>query len=456
MNLTLFLIVIGAISVACIWIGRQASKEVKTNDDYFLMKRNLKIVPLVLTFLATQVGGGTIMGSSQEAFDKGWIVLLYPLGTCLGFFALALGIGKKWKELGVSTTAEIFEKVYQAKFLRTFASAVSIITLFLILVAQGIAAYKFFYALGFKSDWIFITFWGVLIAYTTMGGFKAVVKTDVLQASFVIGSLLLALIFFKAPSASLSLEPVTLAVSKLNFPWISWLLMPFLFMTIEQDMGQRCFAAENSRTVKISTILAGIFFMGICLIPIYFGVMAKKLAFVPFGSGSVLMMFINQNTPMIVSTLFMGAIFMAIVSTAVSLLSSIGSNIAFDFLGRYNMQDKRKVAFSKGVTLLCGLSSLLIVFYFDNIVNMIIFSYELSVCALCVPTVIGLISKKPSRYGAIVSSIVGFLSLILFKIMGNFFLYQLISLGLSLSAYYVGAGVANRIIARHKKEQLLS
>ena len=69
------------------------------------------------------------------------------------------------------------------------------LSLFFILVSQGIAAKKFFITLGLENPFFFIIFWSVLILYTVMGGFKAVVYTDVLQAGFILVVIAITFIF---------------------------------------------------------------------------------------------------------------------------------------------------------------------------------------------------------------------------------------------------------------------
>ena len=54
-----------------------------------------------------------------------------------------------------------------------------------------------------------------------------------------------------------------------------WLLMPLLFMVIEQDMGQRCFAGASPEIVSRASFLAGICTMIICIVPVFFGSLAN-------------------------------------------------------------------------------------------------------------------------------------------------------------------------------------
>ena len=72
----------------------------------------------------------------------------------------------------------------------------SVFTLFLILTAVLIAGRKLFYSLGFTQDVFFILAVIAFIAYTSQGGLKAVVYTDLLQISFIIFIFIVTSFFF--------------------------------------------------------------------------------------------------------------------------------------------------------------------------------------------------------------------------------------------------------------------
>ena len=433
MNITLFLSVVVLLTCAYVWIGKRASNELETTDDYFLMGRKLSLFPLMFTLLATQLGGGTLLGAAQEAYSKGWIVLLFPLGSCLGLFVLGIGFGKKLRDLNVSTLAEVFEKIFLSQLLRKIASILSMLSLFFILVSQGIAAKKFFITLGLENPLFFISFWSVLIIYTVMGGFKAVVYTDVLQAGFILVVIAITFIFADFSNIQTARELSTLSFEFSQVPWTAWLLMPLLFILIEQDMGQRCFAAKKGGSISIATISSGILLMACSSFAIYFGIVGKELGISISNNESILLSTVEALCNPTVVTLFVAALFMAVVSTADSLLCSISSNLTCDFMKSKN------VSFSRFLTLLIGIGSLALTFIFDNVISMLVLSYELSVCILFIPTLLAILLKQPSKQGAVTSIIAGSLSFIFLSYYSVGFPKELLCLGISLSSYLFGS-----------------
>src|SRR5688572_12044172 len=147
MNVSLFISMLFCLQLFYWLIGQKASKKVQGKEDYFLAGKGVTLYPLMMTFLATQVGGGLILGSAEEAYQWGWPVLLYPLGQALGLIVLGSGIGSKLAQFKISTVAELFEVVYGSLALRKVASLLSVVSLFMILVAQLVASHKFLVSL---------------------------------------------------------------------------------------------------------------------------------------------------------------------------------------------------------------------------------------------------------------------------------------------------------------------
>jgi SSS family solute:Na+ symporter len=439
MNMIIFFTLLGLLALFSLWIGKWTSGNAKDNEDYFLSGRNLGFFSLTLTLLATQLGGGTMMGAAEEAYSRGWVVFLYPLGNCLGLLMLAMGFGAKLRKLNLVTVSELFERVYGSVNLRQLAALLSTASMFFILIGQGIAARRFFFTLGVDQPWIFVIFWSVLVIYTVMGGLKAVVYTDVLQGLFVLAAMAIA--FAVAWVADV---PTSMAVSSDRIlpdgpaPWMAWLLLPLLFTFIEQDMGQRCFAAKTPRLVSKAAAASAVLLFGAALISIYFGTLASSMDLdIPAGT-SILMAVVQATTNPVITAIFAVAILMAIISTADSLLCSISSQLSCDFPVLKGGAGLTSVVWAQGITAILGIVTGVLCFYFNNVVAMIILSYELSVYALFVPVVMAVITKQPSRNGAIGSMVCGAAAYALLKAFPLTFGTEILTLAISFAGYGIG------------------
>jgi SSS family solute:Na+ symporter len=179
--------------------------------------------------------------------------------------------------------------------------------------------------------------------------------------------------------------------------------MPFLFMLIEQDMGQRCFAALNSRVVSFASICAGVTLFLTSSIAIYFGILASKCGLSVAIGESVLIEMVKMATNPTITAFFMVAIFVAVISTADSLLCSISSNLYCDFLTTSKSSSEKQISISRWLTLATGLLSFALTFLFDSVLAVLMLSYELSVSVLFVPVILAVLTKNPSRLGASVA-----------------------------------------------------
>lgn len=445
MNITIFITVLFVLQFVCLWAGRKASNNLKNQDDYFLAGRTVKFFPLLMTFVATQVGGGLVLGAAEEAYHYGWWVILYPLGACLGFVLLASGIGKKLAQFQVGTVAELFEVVYKSPLLKKGASLLSMTSLLMILIAQIVASKKFMMSIGFDQTQVFILFWALVIVYTVIGGLKAVVSIDIIQALFF------STIFFIGFGYILYYNPITfqelttnqnqlvLGTGKLT----GWLLMPLLFMVIEQDMAQRCFAAQSPGTVARAAKWSAILTFFICIIPVSIGIIGKSTGIEVVEGSSVFMTVVQALSSPALSAFIGCAVIMAIISTSISLLNAVSSNLTQDFslnfLNRISSLQK-----SRWMTALIGVGALFGSFYFTNIVDVLIQSYELSVCCLFVPIFIALFKPHGNKLSASLSVIFGVVSFIIFRFVDVFIPKEIVILLISAFGFFLGEMIVSK------------
>jgi SSS family solute:Na+ symporter len=282
-----------------------------------------------------------------------------------------------------------------------------------------------------------------------------VISTDLFQAAFfsVVFLVCFGFVLLFEPSISHMQMPDFEQLKAVSSQWCGWLCMPLLFMMIEQDMGQRCFAGTSPSTVSKASLCAGICTLMVCIVPVFFGSWAHDIGLeVPQGA-SVLMTAIAKVTAPWMTALVGCAILAAIISTATSLINAISSNLSNDFdlsLGRY-VKPLRKI---QGLTCLISLSAIFFAFYFQNIVDLLIQSYELSVSCLFIPIWMALFKKKGSFMAALLSVIFGGIGFFLFRIYPLPFPREIASPLLSLLGYGFGELLLSRKLSKDAKEEL--
>jgi len=449
MNFTLFLTVFFSLIGFYFILGLIVSKKIKNTTDYFLAGRNLGFFTVMLTLIATQIGGGMLLGTTQEAYKIGFYGILYTAGMSLGFLMLGLGFAPKLQSLNVSTTAELFETRYNSVSLKKVASLLSIATMFGLVVGQIVASRALIEGLGINSELVFIAFWAFVIAYTILGGLRAVALTDSFQVIFVIlvfGGVFLYMLSGETQSffsfASMSKIQSMFPPSAITFTKLTGIaLMPALFSLIEQDLAQRFFASRTKKIAAFSAIFASIFLLAFSLVPIYFGIKAKMLGLTHVGSP--LIPLLSKFTSEFVVILALCGIIAAITSTGDSLLCAISSNISQDFdLSFLGIKNKLKI--SKMVTFVIGILAVTASYFVpQNIIDVLVGSYEISVSCLLIPLLVSYFRKNLNKNAAIGSIALGLAGFILFRIFPIPFPREIASLGLSLVGYLIGSRIKN-------------
>lgn len=413
----LFFGILFSLATFYVAIGLWTAQKVRTLKEYFLADRNLGIFKLTFTLVATQLGSGLLLGTAERAYHLGIWGILYTIGMSLGFLILGCGLASRMRSLNIATTAEIFESHYSSQTLKLFASALSIFSLWGILVAQIIASKKLFFSLGLDDPYTLGAFWCFLIFYTMLGGLESVVIVDAIQVIFII-TVFSSLFYTISPAAFFS-HFTSLSTTQTNFTQtisctslLPTLMIPTFFSLIEQDLAQRFFAAKTKATATISALLASIIIIAFSCIPLILGMGAKITNITIPAGGEPLMTVIATFSSKTLLVLAVCGIIAAITSTADSLLSAISSNIVQDF-GSFLPMDRQKLFISRLVSFMTGCAALTASFFVTgDIISVLESSYRISVICLFVPTIIAYFSNnlyKKAAYASIACGITGFM-----------------------------------------------
>ena len=447
MDLIIFITVFSVLALLYVVLGLFASKQVKTDADYFVAGRSLGVWQISANLIATQLGGGMLLGTAAQAYQTGFYGILYTLGLGLGFLLLACGIAARLQQFPVTTTAQLFETQYGSFRLKQIASLLSIITLFGILVAQVVGFKSLLYGLGINYEWAIICFWLSVVFYTMIGGLRAITINDMVQLFIIIASFgsLFIYTFFNDPISWFSASSLTTIQQLFKAPNLSLasmsglILMPALFSLIEQDLAQRFFASRSARVATISALSASLFLLLFSFIPVYFGIKMRLSGIALTAQQNPLIVFLEQNTSSLFCAIIMCAIIAAIISTADALLNGIAANITQDFTKKNKTLSSQSLTTSKIITLIIGLAALAGSYIVPaSILDIIISSYELSVSCLLIPLLVCYFNKKVYTNAAYCSVIAGFIGFIYFRINPLPGLQEIITLGMSGIGYIIG------------------
>ena len=175
-----------------IWASKQAGKDTKS---FFLAGRNMPWwllgVSMVATTFSTDTPNLVTDLVRQNGVSGNWVWWAFLLTGMLTVFVYA----KLWHRSGVLTDIEFYELRYSGKaaaFLRGFrALYLGLVFNVLVMGAVSLAAVKFGEIVLGWPGWVTLTIaCSITLAYSTLGGLKAIIITDFVQFSLaMIGSI---------------------------------------------------------------------------------------------------------------------------------------------------------------------------------------------------------------------------------------------------------------------------
>lgn len=393
--------------------NNQAS--LKSSEGYFFGNRNLNSILLAGTLLATQVGGGMLIGISDASFTQGLAGFFYPLGQIIGLVLVYALLAKKFAKLNLQTAPEVFSKIYQSNNARTFASWVQVASLSIILIAQAVAIKKLLLAMGVSNNFWLVLIWSGVIFYTSIGGFLTVVKTDLIQIGLIAVGLGLILYFVPNGSFEQILQSNLMANGgqAKSTALLGTIIWPCAYLLCEQDMLQRFVAAKNSKFVKSAILLTIAGLITLASVPVLIGILASSNIVVTDGS-SVLIKYMQASMPSYVVSIGIFVLLMAIISTIDSILCAISSLIACDKLILSQSNYKTNLI----ITVTVGIFALIGALYCSSVLNTLVFAYGLAASSMSVPFVMAVLKgknlPKSQGIGAMLGGVISFVGLYIF------------------------------------------
>ncbi|XP_015913588.2 putative sodium-dependent multivitamin transporter [Parasteatoda tepidariorum] len=175
---SLMLIISAAIGVYFRFSGNKQ----KTTDEYLLAGKDMPILPVAFSIMASFMSATTIIGTPMEVYYFGIQLAYVCVSYIIGMTISAYTTLPVYFEMGASTIYEYAERRF-GKLTRTLTSTSFIIQMILFMSVVLYAPALALSAVTNMSMWVSIVSVGVVCTfYCTIGGMKAVLWTDVFQS----------------------------------------------------------------------------------------------------------------------------------------------------------------------------------------------------------------------------------------------------------------------------------
>ena len=448
---TIDFIVIAAYFVAVILFGYLASRR-ETKEGYLIADRKLGVLSSLATINATKTGSILIVFTAF-VYLFGFSAIWYFIGASVGYLVFTLFAVKLKKESKKYYTLADYFYFNYGKLPAAFATIVNIIVMFGFLVVNLIGGAKIFSIFTGWSFWISaIIISTVVLIYLLMGGFKAVVYTDIIQyIGIVVIIILLAIVLTRGiPVGSLDWNFFSAGATTIAGFLIIGLLIPFA----SPDLWQRVYSAKDSKTVKKSIIYSVAIYFAVCLALAIIALAVKALLPQLDPDTALIYGFAKLLAPG-VAGLAIVLLFAAIMSSIDTYAFTTSSAIIQDFFKKLRKRETVKsIKITLTVVLIIG--TLVGILLQGLLISTYIFTGFIIV--LAIPTLMTWFRKKVSNTTLNITFIIGFIGITYF--LATAFPDITPSLvprmiGVSIAGIIIGS-IVSKIVKRRKPRKVLS
>jgi len=405
---TLDFIIIIAYFCIVVFFGYLASRR-ETKEGYLLADRKLGVWSSVATLNASKTGSILIVFTAF-VYIFGFSAMWYFIGASFGYLVFIAFASKLRKESKNKyyTLADYFYYNY-GRIPAVFATILNVIVMLGFLVINLIAGAKIFSIFTGWNFWLSaLIISAVVLVYLLMGGFKAVVYTDIIQyISIVTVIVLLAVVMTRGlPILSLDWNFFSAGPATIFGFLIIGLLVPFA----SPDLWQRVYSAKDRKTAMKGIFFSVLIYMCVCFALAVIALTVKALLPALDPDTALIYGFGNLLIPGLAG-LAIVLLFAAIMSSIDTYAFTASSAIIQDFFR--NLSKKKIVKYIKiTLTLLLIVSTVLVILLQNMVFSTYIFTGFIIV--LAIPTIVTWIKKKIDLLALIIMFITGFAGIIFF------------------------------------------
>jgi SSS family solute:Na+ symporter len=356
-------------------IGLRAGRSNRNLTDFALGGRSIPWWAVLASIVAAETSAATFLGTPTEGFKtRSFVYGQLAIGTVLARVIIAFTFIKPYYRYGVQSIYEFLELRF-GPCTKNFASAIFLFTRVLgigVRLYLGGAIIKVIWHYLFPNSEVNLAvyFIGILFItllttiYTAVGGIRAVIWTDFIQASLMLGSVGLAIVLLLVsipggwhevmsrlggfpPVLQLGFNPAadfgSAFKQMLEEPYtLAAALVASTFLTMsthgtDQDMVQRMLTAPNFRKSQVSLILSGLADLpiagGFLLVGILLWVYYQRFPDpqVPAADNEIFAYYIVSRMPVGVRGLIIAGVFATMMGSTSAALNALATSFTKDF-----------------------------------------------------------------------------------------------------------------------------
>ncbi len=321
------------------WSGRNQEKE-----DYLIAGRKLKSLQATTTIFSSRIGAAILLTYTALVYLYGLGALWYFIGSIFGLFVFYF-FGLKVKKLADEQkfyTLPDFFFFLKGRFAGYLATLITIIIMFGWVVLNFTAGAKVveeYTPISFEFSVIIV---GVIILiYLLIGGFSAVVKTDIIQ-TIGIFLLFILMVYLLIETET---KPKLIFMDLFRIPLqeiISFFLAGFFIPMASPELWQRVYAIKDNKHFKRSLFLSSLFYFIIGFILLMIGLVIR-IDIPNIEPDTSLIVGFSRLLPIGLAGLSVVIIYSSVSSSADTYMFTTAASVTQDFLEKTGLMKKEKL-----------------------------------------------------------------------------------------------------------------
>ncbi|MFZ7133334.1 MAG: sodium:solute symporter family protein [Eubacteriales bacterium] len=406
---------------AMLYMGYYFSKGTKNADDYQFGGKGFGTLILIATLAATAMGSSSALGQAGAAYTTGLSVITTMIVPwCIGWSILVF-IAKKIRSTNSTSIPDLFMKRYgnltgQVTSILTFLSGIAGCAIqitgmgLLISLIMGDA-------MNFTTAVYVAT--AITVLYTSIGGLKAVVYTDVLQVIILaIGICIVipVIVTSEVVQTGMSWSQIQQTIGVDKFNWLGGISAVTIISTIihyifsastNAAYYQRIIIAKDDKAATRSQLIGMLAYLILGSVIVFTAILANITTPELAQTETVLTNLVIANMPVIIRGLMMAAFFSAIMSSMDSFLIITAERLTINILDVPNKYDEKKqLLIARLTTVVIGVGAMLLALKFKNVLAIVQYTLSISAAGLFFPFMLTLYWKKITGSG-VLSGVIG-------------------------------------------------
>ena len=392
------------------------AKEKRDNnvEDFFFAGRTLPFWALSITFIASWWGAGSALSTADLAFEDGlgafWY---YGVPVLLSAFLMILG-SKAIRKVGYLTQGKMMEARYSAPVARVLSLMILVFMTFT--AASQMVGIGYFFGTYLEMDYVLAVFvgTGIVLIYAMFGGFRGVVRTDIIQ--FVLLGISAFAVFIVAMNHSggfQNIAEVAKSAGKADFmsftagapKYMMYVITFGCAWMIQANVWQRISATKNDVDARKMTVMSFFAYIPLYLIVVFTGMAGIVLYDTLPEGGIVIAIVTDYMSPFLGAIVFVG-ISAAIMSTMDSVINTGAMTLTMDIRSK-EMDDAKRLRFSRLATLAVTLVAVFISIQIRSILEISWIASDVITTGAFVPLIMGFFWRRGNSKGALSSMIFG-------------------------------------------------